>query len=283
MLSEKFLSRVNKILEDKTFTFNGNLIYGVPCDLDFKIEFLGYRDMITMGTPLPYLRVKLIITDVRGYVGKLIFSKINEPDRLKELLNNQLLSFKHNITDYIEGVSNVFDSDTNRIIIDKFELDLKNPINITEQKKSRQATRQVVRDIINIVKQKKKGTFYLPDDDLYTFENFPVEFSVELTLKTTNKIKGYEMNANYVPDEDVIEVLIRFNPKGIESDLSNMVGSLNEIITHELEHSLQNYRGELDVDFDSESLEPFEYYSQPHEIQAQVKGFRRISNLRKRP
>ena len=66
-----------------------------------------------------------------------------------------------------------------------------------------------------------------------------------------------------------------------EKNLYNLVGSLNDLIIHELEHLHQDFKGELDIDTDSESLEPLEYYTQPHEIEAQVKGFRRMSSLRK--
>lgn len=287
MLSEKFIDRVNNIIADRTFNFKGDIISGLECDIDLKLKFLGYKNMISIGEPTPYLRVGLTITDLKDAYSKIIFGTMAKTKRTPEELANdikrQFYSFNLFMTRYIESVVNFFDSDENRVVIDEATFDFEIPDVVMEQKKSRFATRQVVRDIINLVKEKKSGFFQLPDDDFYMFENFPVEFSVELTLKKSKKIEGYQLNADYVPDEDVIEVLLIFNPDNLEQKLYDIVGALNEVITHELEHSLQNYKGELDMDIDSESLKPFEYYSQPHEIEAQVKGFRRYANMRKQP
>ena len=287
MLSERAIERINNLLKDQTFNYNGNLLHDIDCDIDFKIKLLGYRNMISVGTEYPYMRVKIIFTKFKDNISKLIFG------RMKEVGGNHAfnfmkssLSMKYGLQNYLSSVLQFFDPENYiNITIDEIEIqdNFKEETFITEQKKSREATRQVVRDIINTVKRKKSGTFYLPEDDYYSFSNIPEEFSVELTLKKTKKMDGIKVNANYVPDEQVIEILILFNPDNLEKNLYNLLGSLNELITHELEHLHQDSKGEIDVDFDSESLDPLEYYTQPHEIEAQVKGFRRISNLRKQP
>ena len=287
MLSAESIEKINKVLKDKTFNYTGNLLHDIDCDVDFKIELLGYRNMISVGTEYPYMRVKIIFTKFKDNISKLIFG------RMKEVGGNHAfnfmkssLSMKYGLQNYLSSVLQFFDPENYiNITIDEIEIqdNFKEETFITEQKKSREATRQVVRDIINTVKRKKSGTFYLPEDDYYSFSNIPEEFSVELTLKKTKKMDGIKVNANYVPDEQVIEILILFNPDNLEKNLYNLLGSLNELITHELEHLHQDSKGEIDVDFDSESLDPLEYYTQPHEIEAQVKGFRRISNLRKQP
>lgn len=287
MLSAESIEKINKVLKDKTFNYTGNLLHDIDCDVDFKIELLGYRNMISVGTEYPYMRVKIIFTKFKDNISKLIFG------RMKEVGGNHAfnfmkssLSMKYGLQNYLSSVLQFFDPENYiNITIDEIEIqdNFKEETFITEQKKSREATRQVVRDIINTVKRKKSGTFYLPEDDYYSFSNIPEEFSVELTLKKTKKMDGIKVNANYVPDEQVIEILILFNPDNLERNLYNLLGSLNELITHELEHLHQDSKGEIDVDFDSESLDPLEYYTQPHEIEAQVKGFRRISNLRKQP
>ena len=287
MLSESSIEKINKVLKDRTFNYTGNLLHDIDCDVDFKIELLGYRNMISVGTEYPYMRVKIIFTKFKDNISKLIFG------RMKEVGGNHAfnfmkssLSMKYGLQNYLSSVLQFFDPENYiNITIDEIEIqdNFKEETFITEQKKSREATRQVVRDIINTVKRKKSGTFYLPEDDYYSFSNIPEDFSVELTLKKTKKMDGIKVNANYVPDEQVIEILILFNPDNLEKNLYNLLGSLNELITHELEHLHQDSKGEIDVDFDSESLDPLEYYTQPHEIEAQVKGFRRISNLRKQP
>ena len=285
MLSESSIEKINKVLKDRTFNYTGKLLHDIDCDIDFKIEFLGYRNMIRVGTEYPHMRVKIIFTKFKDDISKLIFGS------MKEVGGNHAfnfmktsLSMKYGLENYLSSVLQFFDPENyTNVVIDEIEIqdNFGKETFITEQKKSREATRQVVRDIINTVKSKKTGTFYLPEDDYYSFTNIPEEFSVELTIKKTKKIEGIKVNANYVPDEQVIEVLVLFNPDNIEKNLYNLVGSLNDLIIHELEHLHQDFKGELDINTDSESLEPLEYYTQPHEIEAQVKGFRRMSNLRK--
>ena len=285
MLSESSIEKINKVLKDRTFNYTGKLLHDIDCDIDFKIEFLGYRNMIRVGTEYPHMRVKIIFTKFKDDISKLIFGS------MKEVGGNHAfnfmktsLSMKYGLENYLSSVLQFFDPENyTNVVIDEIEIqdNFGKETFITEQKKSREATRQVVRDIINTVKSKKTGTFYLPEDDYYSFTNIPEEFSVELTIKKTKKIEGIKVNANYVPDEQVIEVLILFNPDNIEKNLYNLVGSLNDLIIHELEHLHQDFKGELDINTDSESLEPLEYYTQPHEIEAQVKGFSRMSNLRK--
>jgi hypothetical protein len=63
----------------------------------------------------------------------------------------------------------------------------------------------------------------------------------------------------------------------------DIVGELNEVIAHELEHSLQSYRGEFDGEKTDEVTDPMEYYLQSHEIPAQIAGFKRIARLRRLP
>ena len=287
MLSDASIEKINKVLKDRTFNYTGNILHDIDCDVDFKIELLGYRNMISVGIEYPYMRVKIIFTKFKDDISKLIFG------RMKEVGGNHAfnfmktsLSMRYGLQNYLSSVLQFFDPENyTNVVIDEIEIqdNFGKETFITEQKKSREATRQVVRDIINTVKRKKTGTFYLPEDDYYSFTNIPEEFSVELTLKKTKKIEGIKVNANYVPDEQVIEVLVLFNPDNLEKNLYDLLGSLNELITHELEHLHQDFKGELDIDIDSESLEPLEYYTQPHEIEAQVKGFRRMSNLRKQP
>ena len=95
-------------------------------------------------------------------------------------------------------------------------------------------------------------------------------------------MEGFKINGSYAPEEEIVELLIICNPKTLKRDFYNIIGELNEILTHELEHGRQEYRGDLD-DVSLDTKNNLEYYLQPHEIQAQVKGFRRISKLKKVP
>jgi hypothetical protein len=108
---------------------------------------------------------------------------------------------------------------------------------------------------------------------------------VVLTLEIDNEMDGYKMNGDYsYDDEDVssiIEIIIRYNPKTLRRNFYNIIGELNDIVAHELEHGFQyNRDGQVHQEAPDKS---FEYYTQPHEITAQRVGFRRVAKLRKLP
>jgi hypothetical protein len=75
----------------------------------------------------------------------------------------------------------------------------------------------------------------------------------------------------------------------------DLIGELNEIVAHELRHEYQRNKGmynfSVDDDYDDddddydddEEKTGYEYYSQPHEIDAQVEGFKRMGVVTKRP
>ena len=75
MLSERAIQRINNLLKDKTFNYTGNLLHDIDCDIDFKIEFLGYRNMISVGTEYPYMRVKIIFIKFNYSMTQNIYHK----------------------------------------------------------------------------------------------------------------------------------------------------------------------------------------------------------------
>jgi hypothetical protein len=170
-----------------------------------------------------------------------------------------------------------------RTTIDDLSFDLKKPENITESRMSRLAVRTTVTDIVNILKKGEGGYFMLPgqNGEEYSFTNLPFKYGVDLTLEIDNESDGYQMNGDYSSDDDVIEIIIRYNPKTLRRNFYNIIGQLNDIVAHELEHGFQyNRDGRIHQDAPDES---FEYYTQPHEITAQRAGFRRVAKLRKLP
>ena len=85
------------------------------------------------------------------------------------------------------------------------------------------------------------------------------------------------ITGNYIHEEDVIEIIVFYNPETIEKNLYFVIGELNDILAHELTHMNQGYKGELPSV--EPNLTPFEYYTQKHEIESQVEGFKRVSKL----
>jgi hypothetical protein len=156
---------------------------------------------------------------------------------------------------------------------------------INEGMIDRLAVRTVVKDIVNIIKQNDEGEFYLPEDvndELeYTLTRKNISFSVELTLRHNDIIGGFGVNGAYSHSDDTIEIVIEYNPETINSQLYDLIGEINEVVTHEMVHLDQNYKGELHYpDLDDG---PLEYYTRKHEVPAQYYGFKRLSKLRNVP
>ena len=160
---------------------------------------------------------------------------------------------------------------------------------ILEKSEQTQLIRQIVRDIIQIYKSNGDGEFYLPEDlsgEEMEYRSPKNSVSVELTLEMSDTVDDYMSTAFFVRDENVIEIKIVYNPKNKRKITYDLIGELNEIIAHELRHLYQRDTDLFDFsdeDDEEEELPPFEYYSQPEEIDAQVYGFRRMKKVTRRP
>ena len=156
---------------------------------------------------------------------------------------------------------------------------------ILEGAEMRQEIRTVVRDIIQIFKQEDEGEFYLPndlrDDEIeYEFPKFNLE--IELIIQQSEDVDDFLLNAELYRDEGIIAIVIMYNPKNKTKSLYSLVGELNELVAHELRHLYQQAYGTHDIEVE-EPEDPFEYYTQPHEIDAQIAGFKRMSQITKKP
>lgn len=161
---------------------------------------------------------------------------------------------------------------------------------ILEKSEQTQLIRQIVRDIITIYKSNDDGEFYLPEDldgEEMEYHSPKNSISVELMLEMSDDVDDFMSTAFFVRGENVIEVKIVYNPKNKSKITYDLIGELNEIIAHELRHLYQRDTGLFDFgdedDDEEEELPPFEYYSQPEEIDAQVYGFRRMKKVTRRP
>lgn len=288
MLTDQEINRLNKFLENKTFNYQGLMIFNTKTmvDLDYKFEILGYKQMISVGEYYDYMKISLTIFNFRDKLSQLIFhsSGTKEQEFWRSFFDDNLFFFKQQILEDITNILINFEPDI-RITIGEINIDLPEKENIQEQKMTRYAIRNVVKDIVKILKTEGEGEFTLPDNDYgggYEFNRFPVEFSVDLYVNYDDSFNGYKLNAQYSQEDDTVEISIVYNPSDLKTSLYDIVGELNEVLAHELEHSLQGYRGEFDMD-DEEETDSLKYYLQAHEIPAQVAGFKRLSKLRKVP
>jgi hypothetical protein len=140
------------------------------------------------------------------------------------------------------------------------------------------AVRTVVKDIISFFKHQREGDFGLPedlrDDELtYKFPDMETEFSIFLDLQLDDSVKGVDVDADYFRDDDLIYITIISNPKEGYTNLQELTSELNEVLRHEFEHIKQMEQG---YKFPKkEPTDPYKYYTQPHELEAQRAGFRR--------
>ena len=292
MISEKQVNLINKIASKETFKYTGELIQGVdqPADIDYKFRITGHKKMMSVGEYYDYLLLEVTITGVNDPISKLIFTP--EPTdtgkTVARAFESQLYGFYSRLNQEIMNYLRYFNDSGEEFVrttIDELKFDIPKPMN--ESRMSRLAIRTTVKDIVNVLKNGEEGFFMLPDEDggEYSFVNLPFEYGVELTLEIDNEMDGYKIDGEYSYEYDntisVIEIIVKYNPKTLRKNFYNIIGELNDIVAHELEHAFQyNRDGLIRPERPTES---FKYYTQPHEIGAQRVGFRRVAKLRKLP
>ena len=289
MLIEKQLDRINKLLSTRTFKYKGRIIPDLPesmrSDIDYKFKIDGYRKMTSVGEEYDYAKLNVVITGLNDKFSQLLFTpEDNEQGKMiAKSFENRLYKFYSDLNLEMTRFLRIFD-DNIRTTIDSLTFDVQKPITESKMSRmSRNAVRTTVKDILNLIKDKEPGEFYLPGEDgeEYSFSNLPFTYSVNLFIETDDKIDGYELGGNFSSDDDVIEIGIKFNPKTLRKNIYNIIGELNDIVAHELEHGFQYItEGKVYQDPPSESLG---YYTQPDEIKAQRVGLRRLAKLRKLP
>jgi hypothetical protein len=312
MISEKAVSLINKIVSKKTFKYTDEIISGVDikADIDYKFQITGHRKMMSVGEYYDYLLLKVVITGVHDPLSLMLFdpTPTEEGKIIAKSFEQRLYKFYSDLNKDIQDYLRYFNDSREEFIrttIDDLSFDFKDSpkLNLENNKKlrifvsnlkqsilesdmsrmSKIAVRTTVTDIVRKLKDGKSGTFYLPGEDgeEYEFTNLPFKYSVELILKIDDDLDGFQVNGSYSSDDDVIEVMVVYNPKTLRRNFYNIIGELNDIVAHELEHGFQYVtEGKIHQKAPTES---FEYYTQPDEIKSQKVGFRRVAKLRKLP
>jgi len=301
MSNETYIKKLNNFLSKKTYSYNDDTF-----SFDYTIELTGeIKPMITIGEWTDYNLVIIKIFNLSDVLKRILSFMLEKDPEYRDLKKNDIYDVKVPLRRLgIErhlGVSakkmlktlNINSIMTKEVLLPLSELEGDyERINIDEQKTNinegmidRLAVRTVVKDIVNIIKQNEEGEFYLPEDindELeYTLTRKNISFSVELTLRFNDVIGGFGVNGAYSHGDDTIEIVIEYNPKTINSQLYDLIGEINEVVTHEMVHLDQNYKGELHYpDLDDG---PLEYYTRKHEVPAQYYGFKRLAKLRNQP
>jgi hypothetical protein len=284
MYNESQLKVASLILKDKVFkykktigTFEGFTFY-------FTAKVTGQRIMYSMGEPHPVIQVDVKIVKIEG-LGAGVFKAANH---LRKTFNRvemlSTYSFNNGI-DYIMGYigselsqkfkvldSNVSVQVENMTIpddveiLDGFDLYKKK---ITESRIPRTMVRGIVQKIVNILKKKEEGEYYLP------FMSGGEENKVIVDVRFNDEIESardFDLQPYYNQDTGDVEILIQIDPERLEKNLFAIIAELNDDMTHEMQHSRQSEEGRLgDDEFDGSN---FEYFMQPDEIEAQYFGLK---------
>ena len=158
---------------------------------------------------------------------------------------------------------------------------------IFESNRRRDVIRTLIRDIIKIYKEEDDGEFYLPNYlndtiDFYNFTSFDNDLILDLTIQPNNNLDTFKVDSEYFRNDNIIDVTIEYNPEVKSQITYDLVGELNEVLAHEIRHVDQKTKGIFNLDVPEEE-DPYKYYTQEHELDAQVFGFKRLSRLTKTP
>ena len=237
MISEQTIKIINKIASKNTFKYTGDIIQGVdqPADVDYKFQITGHKKMISVGEYYDYLLLDVNIISLNDKLSQLVFGyndAITDGVDYSKVFESRMYKFYSDLNRDIENYLKYFNDSGEEFIrttIDNLKFDIKKPENITESRMSKVAIRTTVTDIVHKIKEGKPGTFYLPGEDgeEYDFTNLPFRYSVELIIEIDENMDGYQMNGDYSSEDDVIEVIIRFNPKTLRRNFYNIIGQLN--------------------------------------------------------
>lgn len=166
--------------------------------------------------------------------------------------------------------------------------EIKNSLLVERNKNEyREDIRKIVNDIVKVFKENDEGEFYLPEDInqndmVYEIPKLGISVSVELKIDIDNNIDTFKTNAAIWHDDNTISVVIVYNPENKKTILYDLVGDLNQNIAHELRHIHQSVNDMFDLGVPDEE-DPYKYYTQPHELDAQLFGFKRLAKLSKKP
>ena len=297
---------IKKFLESRTFKFETELV-SQNCLITFKVDIIKQvpmRNYIGDGFGILYNLKILDISylsptedanetdDYESMTGLLrrffreIFNK--NPDGFSgEELDSFLWKISSGADTELKHFLKFMDIDDNFIFkLNNANYYPKEVESLNEHKMSRNGIRSIIKDIVKILKYEDEGSYELPEDingePIYNFSDIKTQFNVELNVTYDESIKTPNVDGGYYKEDDVITIDVTLNPMNIKQSLYSIIGELNDVMAHELEHLNQFATGSHDLTDNSEG-EPLSYYSQPHEIDAQKKGFKRLSKLIRQP
>ena len=281
------IERINDFLKAHNFTIVSP--YYEEEVINYKIKLTGTRKLIVVGDWQDVIEYTLYLESA-GRVSSKILNRIFEPiggnEKTLTTTDTTLFQVISRVSNNLYNLLNFFNIE-NHIFCDKVVNNLKNEINesVINEGRYDNIVRKVVKDIMSVVKYQKEGEYVLPEDIsdkmVYTSPKLYSPFSIELTLNTSEDVETVEVNGEYYPNEDIILIEIVSNPNLDREILEELHFELNELVRHEIEHMSQLDRGEEFPEYEPE--DSLEYYTQKHELEAQLAGFIRRAQKERKP
>jgi hypothetical protein len=290
------IERLNEFLRDHSFIVQDPFGDGMneKMNLTVKVQLTGVKPMISVGEWKDFIEYTLYLEDIDSTFGRGLFGyqfaalkthdyKLSNTDTTFYLVTAKVNDVLRNFLKYW-GMDNYVTC--TRVVNNVANVDPKYMTEslITEGKYDN-VTKQLVKDVLTTIKYQKEGEFTLPEDIsgemTYNFPKLDTEFTIELNLTISDDVETVDVDGAYYPEDDVIGIEIITNPNLNREILEELYYELNELIRHELEHVIQFDRG--DNIPKKEPKQPIKYYSQPHELQAQIAGFKRRAKKERKP
>ena len=290
---DNVLDRANKFFENHTFEvyylFDSE---GEPiAPTNVKIKLTGVKDYISMGNYKPFVMYTAYILPSNKKSDKfnsVLRAHFGRETEIQTFDSGAYGNFGWVMTKKLSELLKYFslpDAILTKVVNEVEPMKLNE--NLIVEGRYDSIVRELVRDIVSFYKYQREGEFLLPEDlkgekfNSYKFPGINNEFVIELNLEIDDDVENIDIDAAYYREEDVIEITIISNPEMGYKNLELLIGELNETLRHELEHIYQYQKG---YKFPKrEPTSPIKYYLQPHELEAQRAGFKRIAKLQKKP
>lgn len=278
MTDEESYDILNRILSNKVLEYNGQFFYGViDVKCRFKIKITGTVYNQHMGMEKKNVGIEVTILSLEPDI---FITLLRDTPKTWWEIKNRLFYFSSALENTIYSFFKFFSIDDSPLIVNIIVPDEEKQLSESTSEK-RGVVREIVQDIVKTFKDKGDGYYSLPEDldgnMTYQFEEINTEFSIELEIVKSLNVEGIEIDGGYFEDDDTIEIQIVYNPSYFPQIYYDLVGQLNDLVRHELQHIIQIERGD---DAPTKKISPEKYYLQPHELDAQIAGIKRLSKLK---
>ena len=244
--------------------------------LDDSINNKSLKWIVTEENKINWLNLSISKSIEKFNNNKKLFTNTNIKEITTKFKNKDL----HNLNNYESLI------ELNQIT-NKLTKKSKLHEEVYMSKIAEKATTDVVRDIFEVVTLFEGGEEYFLLPDYYTdqdgdnYSYGELEFNVEVNIIENHQEENFVLDsAMGGEDDDTIYVDIVLSSKFSDKDYESLQIVLSEYIRHEIEHILQTIDSDRpDIVDKDNTMSPFDYYTQQHEVDAQKVGFERRAKM----